>query len=89
MADNIFVTVNIKFGRNNQVVKMEKGTSFQNKSGIFTAEKDGMTISMNNYQMQVFEAVANNFKENNTDEIILSKKDIDIAVIKKYRTCFL
>lgn len=82
MADNIFVTVNIKFGRNNQVVKMEKGTSFQNKSGIFTAEKDGITISMNNYQMQVFEAVANNFKENNTDEIILSKKDIDIAVQK-------
>ena len=75
MADNIFVTVNVKFGRKTQAVKMEKGTSFQNKSGVFTAEKDGMTIAMNNYQMQVFEAVANNFKENNSDEIILSKKN--------------
>ena len=82
MSDNIFVTINVKLGRKTQIVKMEKGTSFENKGGIFTAEKDGMTIRMNQYQMQVFEAVANNYSENNSDEIILSKKDIDIAIQK-------
>ena len=83
MSDDIYITVNIQYGRKFQTVKMEKGTSFENKSCVFTALKDGETIKLNNYQMQVFQAVANNFKENNTDEIILSKKDIDIA-IKKY-----
>ncbi len=82
MADNIFVTVTVRYGQKTQVIKMEKGTSFENKGGIYTAEKDGMTIKMNNYQMQVFEAVANNFNENNCDEIVLSKKDIDIAIQK-------
>ena len=82
MADNIFVNVTIHSGRITKTVKMEKGTSFENKGGIYTADKDGLIIHLNNYQMQVFQAVANNYNENNSDEIILSKKDIDIAIQK-------
>lgn len=82
MADKIYVTINIQYGRKTQAVKMEKGTSFENKGGIFTALKDCETVKMNNYQMQVFQAVANNFNENNSNEIILSKRDIDLAVQK-------
>ena len=82
MPDNLFVTVYIQLGRKVQTVKMEKGTSFENKGGVFTANADGQTINMNNYQMQFFKAVADNYNETNTDEIILSKKDIDTAVQK-------
>ena len=82
MADNIFVTVNVQLGRKIQTVKMEKGTSFENKGGVFIADKSGGTIKMNNYQMQIFKAVANNYKEGSGDEIVLSKKDIEIAMQK-------
>jgi len=80
MAIEDFVTVNIQIGNKIQIVKMERGTSFQNKGGIFTAERDGQSFKMTNYQMQVFEAVANNALEEGLSGIVLSKKDIDEAI---------
>lgn len=82
MADENFITVNIHVGRAIRPIKMEKGTSFENKGGIFTAEKDGQTLKINTYQMQVIQAVANNYDENNNKEITLSKKDIDMSIQK-------
>ena len=64
---------------------MEKGTSFKNNSGIFTAAENDKILKVTNYQLQLIKAVANNYSEDgNEDAIILSKKDIDIA-IKKYK----
>ena len=80
MSAEDFITVKVQIGNKIQTVKMEKGTSFQNKGGIFTAEKNGQTIKMTNYQMQVFQAVANNNLEAGLDGIVLSKKDIDEAI---------
>jgi len=82
MPDNKFVIVKIQSGYKNLTVKMERGTSFDNRGDIFTAEKDGQTIKMHSYQFDFFCAVANNCNENGNDEIILSKKDIDIAIQK-------
>ena len=80
MSSDNFIKVNVQVGNKIKTVKMEQGTSFQNKNGIFTAQKDGQTIKMTNYQMQVFEAVANNYLEDGQNGIVLSKKDIDEAV---------
>lgn len=82
MADSNFVLVNVKIGNKIQKIKMEKGTSFTNKSGIFTAKTNGQSLEMTNYQIQVFQAVANNYKEEGEDGIVLSKKDIDLAIQK-------
>ena len=38
------VTVNVQIGNNTRTIKMEKGTQFQNKGGIFTADKNGATV---------------------------------------------
>ena len=74
------VTVNVQIGNNTRTIKMEKGTQFQNKGGIFTADKNGATVKMTNYQMKVLEAVANNVKEQNMDgDIVLSYDDIKLA----------
>ena len=40
MSAEDFITVKVQIGNKIQTVKMEKGTSFQNKGGIFTAEKN-------------------------------------------------
>ena len=80
MSSDNFIKVNVQVGNKVKTVKMEQGTSFQNKGGIFTAQKDGQTIKMTNYQMQVFEAVANNYLEEGQNGIVLSKNDIDEAV---------
>ena len=83
MSTNDYLTVKVQIGDKTRNVKMERGTSFENKSGIFNAEKDGQILKMTNYQFHIFKAVANNFKEDNSKDIILSKNDIDIA-IKQY-----
>ena len=80
MSLDDFITVKVQIGNKIQTIKMEKGVSFQNKGGIFTADKNGQTIKMTNYQMQVFQAVANNNLEQGLDGIVLSKKDIEEAI---------
>ena len=82
MSGNIFVTVNVQVGHKNLNIKMERGTTFEYMGCIFNAEKDGQTVKLHNYQMEVFRAVANNFKETAGNDIVLSKKDIDIAIQK-------
>lgn len=85
MGNLEFVTVKIQIGNQARTVKMQKGTSFKNKSGIFTADKDGATIKMANYEMKAFEAVANNVKEQGIDDgIVLSSDDIKAAQ-QKYK----
>lgn len=80
MGNVEFVTVKVQIGNQTRTVKMQKGTSFENKGGIFTADKDGATVKMTNYQMKVFEAVANNTKERGMgDGVVLSAEDIKSA----------
>lgn len=80
MGNIEFVTVKVQIGNQTKTIKMQKGTSFKNKGGIFTADKDGATVKMTNYQIKVFEAVANNVKEKNMgDGIVLSADDIKLA----------
>ena len=80
MGNVEFVTVKVQIGNQTRTVKMEKGTQFQNKGGIFTADKNGATVKMTNYQMKVFEAVANNTQEQGMGEVIvLSAEDIKSA----------
>lgn len=80
-----YITVQLKIGTRLKTIKMEKGTSFKNNSGIFTASENDNTLKVTNYQFQFIKAVANNYTEDGEDDaIILSKKDIDIA-IKKYK----
>ena len=80
MSINDFVTVNLKVGRKMQTIKMERGTCFENQNGIFVADEDGKSLKINNYQMDVFIALANNYQEKKSKEIILSKKDIEISM---------
>lgn len=80
MANTDFVTVKVQIGNQMRTVKMQKGTSFKNNGGVFTADKDGTVVKMTNYQMKVFEAVANNVKEKGMeDDIVLSFDDIKSA----------
>lgn len=80
MGNVEFVTVKVQIGNQTRTVKMEKGTQFQNKGGIFTADKNGATVKMTNYQMKVFEAVANNTQEQGMGkDIVLSAEDIKSA----------
>ncbi len=84
--------------------KMEVGCSFENNGAIYRMNNDGLLsvfdkkkqdwiagikeIEMTNYQLDVFEAVANNNQEKingkKSQNIILSKADIDSA-LAKYR----
>ena len=75
---NDFVTVQIvntkgEFIKN---VQMERGVTFQNKGGIYTAGNGNNTITMTNYQLETFEAMADINKENGHEGIVLSKDDI-------------
>lgn len=80
MENTDFVTVKVQIGDQTRTVKMQKGVSFKNNGGIFTADKDGAAVKMTNYQMKVFEAVANNVKESDMgDDIVLSSEDIKSA----------
>ena len=72
---NVKVSVNGK----EQVIKMERGTSFENKGGIFTAGENNDVLKMTNYQLQAFKAMANNYAEEGENGIVLSKKDIQEA----------
>ena len=72
---NVKVSVNGK----EQVIKMERGTSFENKGGIFTAGENNGVLKMTNYQLQAFKAMANNYTEEGENGIVLSKKDIQEA----------
>lgn len=72
---NVKVSVNGK----EQTIKMEKGTSFENKGGIFTAGENNGVLMMTNYQLQAFKAMANNYTEEGENGIVLSKKDIQEA----------
>lgn len=72
---NVKVSVNGK----DQVIKMERGTSFENKGGIFTAGENNGVLKMTNYQLQAFKAMANNYTEEGENGIVLSKKDIQEA----------
>jgi len=74
-----FVTVNVQVGSNTYKVKMQKGTSFSNNSGVFTADQDGATVKMTNYQLQIFKAIANNTAEDGQSGIVLSEADIKAA----------
>lgn len=86
MAPNVdLVTVNVVLvNGDKKTIKMERGTSFENKGGIFTAGEDNGILKMTNYQLQAFKAMANNYAEEGEDGIVLSKKDIQEAQ-KKYR----
>lgn len=81
-----FVNVNVKIGGKTTVLKMEKGTSFENNGGIYAINDDGTllfskdntktwkevsNINMTAYQKSVFDAFANNDNQDG-----LSKKDI-------------
>jgi hypothetical protein len=72
---NVKVSVNGK----EQVIKMERGTSFENKGGIFTAGENNGVLKMTNYQLQAFKAMANHYTEEGENGIVLSKKDIQEA----------
>ena len=72
---NVKVSVNGK----EQVIKMERGTSFENKGGIFTAGENNGVLKMTNYQLQAFKAMANNYTEEGENGIVLSKKDVQEA----------
>lgn len=72
---NVKVSVNGK----EQTIKMEKGTRFENKGGIFTAGENNGVLKMTNYQLQAFKAMANNYAEEGENGIVLSKKDIQEA----------
>lgn len=83
---NVKVSVNGK----EQVVKMERGTSFENKGGIFTAGESNGVLNMTKYQARTFLAMANNSIDDNEtikyDEILKNKKnEIDLtgAVLSK------
>ena len=83
---NVKVSVNGK----EQVIKMERGTSFENKGGIFTAGENNGVLKMTNYQARTFLAMANNSIDDNEtikyDEILKNKKnEIDLtgAVLSK------
>lgn len=73
------VTVKVFVNGKEQTIKMEKGTSFENKGGIFTAGETNGVLKMTNYQLQAFKAMANNYTEEGENGIVLSKKDIEIA----------
>lgn len=85
MAPNVdLVTVKVSVNGNEKTIKMERGTSFENKGGIFTAGENNGILKMTNYQLQAFKAMANNYAEEGEDGVVLSKKDIQEAQ-KKYR----
>lgn len=74
-----FINVKVQVNGKTQTIKMERGTSFENKGGIFTAGETNGTLKMTNYQLKTFEAMANNYKENDENGIVLSRKDIELA----------
>ena len=83
---NVKVSVNGK----EQVIKMERGTSFENNGGIFTAGENKGVLKMTDYQARTFLAMANNSIDDNEtikyDEILKNKKnEIDLtgAVLSK------
>jgi hypothetical protein len=85
MAQKIdLVNVRVSVNGKEQTIKMEKGTSFENKGGIFTAGESNGVLKMTNYQLKAFEAMANNYAEEGENGIVLSKKDIQEAQ-QKYR----
>ncbi len=85
MAPKIdLVNVRVSVNGKEQAIKMEKGTRFENKGGIFTAGENNNVLKMTNYQLQAFKAMANNYKEEGESGIVLSKKDIQEAQ-QKYR----
>lgn len=73
------VTVNVSVNGQTKTIKMERGTRFENKGGIFTAGESKQALKMTNYQLKAFEAMANNYKEEGEKGIVLSKKDIQEA----------
>lgn len=73
------VTVKVSVNGKEQTIKMERGTSFENKGGIFTAGENNGVLKMTNYQLQAFKAMANNYAEEGEEGIVLSKKDIQEA----------
>ena len=94
-----FVTVKVSSKNNNLNVQIEKGCSFENKGAIYRVDEKGALnifdkdkqtwtkgskITMNDYQIQTFMAVANNHEEKingkKVGDIVLSKKDIDVAM---------
>ena len=81
-----------------QTIKMEKGISFENNGAIYRMNNDGLLakydknagewskcdgIEMTQYQLDVFNAVADNVKEDNTSTV-LSKGDL-LGAIDLYR----
>lgn len=80
MAPKIdLVNVKVSVNGKEQTIKMERGTSFENKGGIFTAGETNRVLKMTNYQLKAFEAMANNYAEEGELGIVLSKKDIKEA----------
>lgn len=83
MAPNVdLVTVTVSVNGNKQTIKMERGTSFENKGGIFTAGESNGVLQMTNYQARTFLAMANNsWIDDNEKKIydeISKKKDKEI-----------
>jgi len=85
-----YVTFNVNVKGKSHKVQIEKGVTFENNTKTYKVDNSGKlqifdkntkkwtsgsSISMTNYQFQVFRAVADNAKEGNG--IILSSKDID------------
>lgn len=78
------VNVKVSINGKEQTIKMERGTRFENKGGIFTAGENNGVLKMTNYQLQAFKAMANNYGEEGETGIVLSKKDIQEAQ-RKYK----
>lgn len=78
------VNVTVSVNGQKRIIKMEKGTRFENKGGIFTAGENNNVLKMTNYQLKVFETMANNYAEKDEKGIVLSNEDIKIAQ-QKYR----
>lgn len=85
-----YVTLNVNVKGKTHKVQIEKGVSFENNTKTYKVDNNGKlqvfdketkkwssgsSISMTNYQFQVFKAVADNANEGSG--IILSSKDID------------
>lgn len=94
-----FISVKVTSKTKDLTVKIEKGCSFENNGSIYRVDEDGnlnvydkknrtwskgSKINMNDYQIQAFLAVANNYdeklKDTKSGSVVLSKKDIDMAM---------
>lgn len=93
-----YISVNLITKAKTFNAQIEQGCSFENNGSIYRADESGKlkvydkvkgvwattdNVTMTNYQLTTFKAIANNVQEQG-DEIILSKADVKTA-IKEYK----